>query len=198
MKLNPRPLVAALLDARFLIQAQEISRMFEAEKRNYLASIANEKKFEVFVETGTYLGETAESLAAICGRVVTIEFDPVLYNRAAAKFSDHPHITVLLGDSGQLLPTVLAELSSPALFWLDAHCSGGITSGHREAPIIRELTSVLQHPVKEHVIVIDDARLFRGRNGYPQLRQIVELVQRTSSYRIGLFGDLIRIQSEDI
>jgi hypothetical protein len=49
------------------------------------------------------------------------------------------------------------------LFWLDGHFCGGVSAhGDKGTPILEELNLILSHRVKEHVILIDDARLFNG------------------------------------
>jgi hypothetical protein len=66
------------------------------------------------------------------------------------------------------------------LFWLDAHYCGGMTAkGSEETPVIKELTQVLAHPVAGHVILIDDARCFTGKNGYPTLGEVSAIIRHT-------------------
>lgn len=193
-----RKAATTLLNLRYYSEAQEYARMFEDDKRQLLAHIARGTGVSTFVETGTYLGKTTALLAETCERVVTIEVDPTLYERAAELFRERPGIEVLLGDSGELLPKVLETLTGPTLFWLDGHYSMGVTGmGATTAPIELELRAVLDHPVKEHVIVIDDARMFRGRGGYPTLRRVAAMVA-TTPYSMAVYSDLIRIQREDI
>ena len=89
----------------------------------------------------------------------------------AAYRARHEHnVQLLVGDSASVLPGILATLHEPALFWLDAHYSGtGTTLGDRVTPISAELNAVLGHPVRGHVVLIDDAREFHDstRSGYP-------------------------------
>ena len=193
-----RAAMNALLSLRFYSQTQPIARMFEDDKRRYLADIARSSHVSMFIETGTYLGKTASLLADVCQRVVTVEIEPSLYERASELFKDRPHVQVLAGDSRDLMPKILADLTEPALFWLDGHFSGGISGGRAEPPITSEIQAILRHPIQDHIVVIDDARLFRGRQGYPQIREIVRLVEKESAYKVALFADLIRIQREDI
>lgn len=199
MKNRLHDAVSTLITLRLLAEAQPLSRMFEEDKRHYLAAIARQTGVEVFVETGTYLGKTTALLADICKEVVTIEIDTALHARAAEMFASQPGVDVLLGDSGTLLPGVINNLTKPALFWLDGHYSSGITGmGTKTSPIEEELRAIFRHPIQEHVIVIDDARLFRGRGGYPRLRTIERMVLADSPYKIALHADLIRIQRQDI
>jgi hypothetical protein len=138
-------------------------------------------------------------MAGLVDRCYTIEIDPSLYQRAIVRFKDHPNIVALLGDSQDKLNDILSSLNEPAIFWLDGHCSGGITGGNpAQAPIEAELLAILRHPVKEHVILIDDARFFVGRKGYPSLHRLQRLVTRHSAYSMRLFSDIIRIYRDDL
>jgi hypothetical protein len=59
------------------------------------------------------------------------------------------------------------ELNEPAIFWLDGHYSGGFTAmGEKETPVYEELKIIFSNK-QDHVILIDDARLFNGNDGYP-------------------------------
>lgn len=187
----------ALLALRYQAEIQPYNRLFEADKRQYLSELASRSEVvSTFVETGTYFGKTTQQLAKVCDQVITVEIDQVLYERAVDLFRDDNRVTVLQGDSADVLPKVLAELDRPALFWLDGHFSGGVTGGPKEPPILSELEALLQHPIKDHIIVIDDARLFRGRGGYPRLKTIAAMLQGTGYVMVIQF-DLIRIQRQD-
>ncbi len=187
----------SLLALRYQAEVQPLNRLFEVDKRRYLADLARENdEIDLFVETGTYRGETTRLLSEVCDRVISIEIDQALYDRAVVLFEGNPRVTVLHGNSADLLPGILAELDVPALFWLDGHFSGGITGGPKEPPILDELRAVLGHPVKNHVIIIDDARLFRGREGYPRIKDVWALLAG-SGYDMIVQSDLIRIQRRD-
>jgi hypothetical protein len=80
---------------------------------------------------------------------------------------------VLQGYSGNVIDRVMKEVSEPVLFWLDAHYSGGITTrGELNSPILAEPDIILAHPIKNHVILIDDARDFTGKGRYPTVPQL--------------------------
>lgn len=55
--------LSRLVSLRVAGDAQPISRMFEEDKRQYLAAVARQRNLQTFVETGTYLGKTTELLA---------------------------------------------------------------------------------------------------------------------------------------
>ena len=144
------------------------------------------KAFElaIFVETGTYMGETVTAVADLFDRCITIELSHEFWKRASALFADRKNVACLLGDSGILLPEVLLQIDKPALFWLDAHASGGDTINSGRGPIFDELAAIYAHSIKKHVILIDDAR------GH-QVEAIVATAPAT--HRVAVRNDIIRI-----
>jgi hypothetical protein len=111
-------------------------------------------------------------------RIYSIELDENLYETARHRFSESRSITIVKGDSGRVLPELLKIIESPCLFWLDAHyCSGGATSGGElVTPIMKELECILNHSIKNHVILIDDASLFVGKDDYPTIEELERFI----------------------
>lgn len=146
-------------------------------KRRLIASRVNAFRPKVFVETGTLFGDMTYAQRNNFRQLFSIELDEYLFERALLRFKHYSHIRILHGDSGQMIAKVLQELDEPCLFWLDAHYSGGITAhGVEMTPIFDEIRHILNHPVRNHVIVIDDARLFNGTEGYPTFRALRDFV----------------------
>lgn len=142
-------------------------------KRRVVKDFAAKYSLPTLIETGTYFGDMVSAVKNRFKRIYSIELDPVLYQRAKKRFAKFKHITLLQGDSAKVLPKVLADINSPCLFWLDAHYSGGITAkGNKETPIMNELNTILNHPVLDHVILIDDADCFTGKGDYPTLEEL--------------------------
>ena len=134
----------------------------------------------VFVETGTFAGDMIDAVKQRFERVVSIERDPGWHARAVERFRSDPHVLLLQGDSGVRLREVLASLTEPALFWLDAHYSGPITArGVVDSPIAQELAALRAHPVRGHVVLVDDMRDFTGRDGYPTVDELVAWIRGT-------------------
>lgn len=146
------------------------------------------------VETGTFEGRMVEAVARDFSRIFTIELDPRLSAAAAERFRDRPHITVLEGDSGQLLPLVLTRLEEPAVFWLDAHYSGGQTArGDSDTPIMHELAAIAGHRLyREHILLLDDAREFSGGH-YPTLESLRDWALSHGYGTLIVEDDIIRI-----
>jgi len=111
-----------------------------------------------FVETGTYLGDTTAAVANDFAECFTIELSPTLHAAAASRFSEKSHVRCLLGDSASVLGVAIKKIKPPALFWLDAHHSGGATADSGRDPIVEELKAIYHGDSAHHVVLIDDAR----------------------------------------
>jgi hypothetical protein len=136
-------------------------------------------KMRVFVETGTFAGEMIDAVLGRFGCIYSIELDDKWYAKAVQRFARRSEVTLLHGDSGTRLPDVLAQVTEPALFWLDAHYSGPITArGPLDSPIVQELDAIAAHPVGGHVVLIDDMRYFTGADGYPEAAALVADLRR--------------------
>ncbi len=155
---------------------------------------------KLFVETGTYKAETTAAMAPHFDRVISIELDPTLAAAAQQKFAKTKNVQILLGDSGLLLPKVVAELDQRTLFWLDGHNCGagtGMSKDFGPTPIMRELETIFAHHIKDHVIIIDDQRYFTGEWGYPTIDELFRFVHRhRPDLVMDICTDSIRIHPE--
>ncbi|HXT70281.1 MAG TPA: hypothetical protein VN700_11030 [Vicinamibacterales bacterium] len=150
-------------------------------KQLALRSAAARSGKKVLVETGTYDGDMAYAMKDTFAQIITIELFEPLYRRAKRRFARYPNITCVLGDSAVKLPEVLSQLKAGAVFWLDGHFSGvleGKNTGRadKETPIIEELRSIASHHIKDHAILIDDARCFTGEHDYPTITWLKQFV----------------------
>ncbi|MEN9406330.1 MAG: hypothetical protein RLZ12_614 [Bacillota bacterium] len=143
---------------------------------------------KVLIEGGTYKGEMIKKTLDVFDKIISIECDEKLATEAQKKFQQHNHVRVIHGGTEDVLPLILKDLDTPALFWLDSHyidwglpipCIMGRTN--TDCPIMIELTTILHHPVRDHVILIDDARCFTGPNvyskDYPSIQELKKFVQ---------------------
>ncbi len=147
----------------------------------------------VFVETGTYYGDTVAAVKDMYENVISIEVDETLYKKACARFANDKNVRIAHGDCAREMPAILATLQEPAVFWLDGHYSGGETGkGEVEDPILISLNQIAAHPVRDHVIFIDDARTFDGREGRPDISAVFNCIKKIDSLYI------IRVQSDII
>ncbi len=162
-------------------------------KQSIIKGFAQKYEISTFIETGTYLGVMVNAMKKDFSKIYTVEVDRKLFQRAKKKFKKTKHIHTLLGDSGTILPKLLKKITGPALFWLDAHYSSGITSkGFKDTPIVEELKSILKHRPK-HIILIDDANCFIGKNDYPTLKFLKNFVKKTKKYSMAVKENIIRI-----
>jgi len=147
-----------------------------------------------FIETGTYMGDMVYAIKNSFKKIYSIELSHDLYYKAKKRFSNFPHISLIHGDSGKELPKILDLISEPTLFWLDGHYSAGITArGDLETPILSELLAICHHSIKNHVILIDDARCFNGEKDYPFLDELFQMLKKINSdYRIKVRNDIIQ------
>ncbi|HCB22834.1 hypothetical protein A3H81_01610 [Candidatus Daviesbacteria bacterium RIFCSPLOWO2_02_FULL_38_18] len=152
-------------------------------KQEIIKSHAKKYKLPILIETGTYLGTTVNANKNIFSRIYSIELDKKLYNRAKNKFKKFKNIEIIHGDSSVILPKMIQKITKPCLFWLDAHYSKGITTkGAKETPVWEELASILRHKIKHHVILIDDADTFIGKNDYPTIGKIKKVMLKENNY----------------
>ena len=144
-------------------------------KQAIVAASVRHYRPATFVETGTYRGDTLALIAPLVRRAISIELDPTLAELARHRFRSQPNVDIRTGDSAAVLPEVVPGLSEPALFWLDGHYSGGPTADSGLCPILAEIDTALGGTV-DHVLLIDDIRLFDGTDGYPTLDQLRERI----------------------
>jgi hypothetical protein len=129
-----------------------------AAKHAAIRRYGRDHYLRTFVETGTYLGDTTVAVADNFAECFTIELSPALHARAASRLSGKSHVKCLLGDSASVLRTAIEQIEASALFWLDAHHSGGETADSGHDPIVEELRAIYRNGKLNHVVLIDDAR----------------------------------------
>ena len=128
----------------------------------FLHELAQIFAVEVFIETGTFRGDTADAARHIFRTVHTIELSPALYRAARDKFSGVTNCHVHHGDSATVLHKILPPTEGTVLLWLDAHYSQGDTAkGKVNTPVLAELQALKQSGKHEAVILIDDVRHFQ-------------------------------------
>lgn len=146
--------------------------------------------FANFVETGTLFAHTTLHASHWFENVITIELSPDLAAMARRSLAHRPNARVLEGNSAQVLPEVIAGLSGPSLFFLDAHWSGdssvnwdgalfagypvdtaritaeeGLVEAERQVPLKAELEEIAASHAAPALVLIDDWGSV-GRQGY--------------------------------
>jgi hypothetical protein len=120
---------------------------------------------KTLIETGTYYGEMVSAVKNDFDTIYSIEYDAELAKAATTRFARLPHIHILQGDSQVALPELLRSVTQPCLFWLDAGYWGWDQLRRDPERLSLEVEAILGHAVKEHVILMDDARCLNGQKG---------------------------------
>jgi hypothetical protein len=108
---------------------------------------------DIFFETGTHFGDSVQDALNLgFKKIISVEINDEYYNYCLDKFKDNLNkkVFLFLGDSLVHLPQMLTIVDTKAMFWLDAHSDGNTT------PFQQELQLILNHHIKNHVIIIDD------------------------------------------
>ncbi len=163
-------------------------------KQEVIREFQKEYSIKILVETGTYRGEMVYAQRNYFEKLISIELSEELYDIARKRLKDIKNINLIRGDSAQILVDLIKEIDQPAIFWLDGHYSGFETAkGDLETPVSRELEIILGSHLN-HILLIDDARMFNGENDYPEIRQLKDIVNsKKKNYQIAVEDDIIRI-----
>lgn len=117
-------------------------------------------KYKVFVETGTFMGETINKMEPFFESLYTIEINENFYKNAVYNYTGNK-IKFINGDSSDIFKTLLPEIQEKTIFFLDGHWSGGDTGrGHKDCPLIEEIELINSVFKNDAIIIIDDFRLF--------------------------------------
>ena len=153
----------------------------------------------VFVETGTFHGDTTRWASNHFEKVHTIERAESLYKLHSSELARIKGVVPHFGDSRNILPQIVRTLDGQrAVYWLDGHWSGGETAGKEdECPLLDELACLSGRA--EDIILIDDARLFlcapplaHDPIQWPTLPDVVDALLRSAK------GPLIQIVDDVI
>lgn len=160
-------------------------------KTRRIANIATHFRADLFIETGTYRGDTSLHLSKRVSKVITVEIDKRLADLARQRLAGFG-VDVLTGDSAELMPAIVGALSNErVLYWLDGHFSAGVTGGNFDSlPLSKELAVIVPSLKDWDLILVDDVREF-GRNGYPSL----ELLHQ---YAMGLNPKVVMHSHDDM
>lgn len=138
-----------------------------------------------WVETGTYLGDTTDFLAARSPMVYSVEPSDALYKAGERRFRNRANVKLLHGTSEMVFPKLLKQLSGKVCFWLDGHASGGVTfQGVSATPVMNELLEIEASlpNFSSTVVLVDDMRCFDptipAYADYPPRAKLTEWAER--------------------
>ena len=155
----------------------------------------------VFLETGTFRGETAEALRGEFSHIYTVELSEELARSAQERLGPYRNITVFQGGAEDVVARI-SELHrhEGVLFWLDAHwCSADSTAGEAsQCPLLDEIRAI-EWLNDSSAILIDDARLFLSAppapheiSQWPRFQEVVDaLMSLSSNHEISVINDVI-------
>ena len=164
-------------------------------KQNTLGEYGDKYNLHILVETGTFQGDMIAAMRDKFDRIYSIELSNELYEKAKERFKSDQHIQLIQGDSGKALEDLMGKINEPALFWLDAHYSSGITAkGEEDTPIYNELRHIFNAQDLEHIIIIDDARLFGTDAAYPTIDELKKFIlSRKRDVNITINDDMVKV-----
>lgn len=116
----------------------------------------------LFVETGTYFGDTALFMSDYSNQIITIEPDKKLFEKSKLRLAHKKNIQVINISSENYFYNI-GNFSGEINFWLDGHFSGeGTFMNKLESPIRYELSEIEKNLGKfsKMVVLVDDFRLF--------------------------------------
>ena len=166
---------------------------------------------DYFVETGTGNGSSLHFAGKDCSfkKLYSIDIDPKVLEGVERLVDGDDHYRIMLGSSVEMLPHVFDEIpiTSPILFWLDAHFPGcysgaGLASAADDRlrlPLEDELELIAhQRPLAQDVIIIDDLRIYIDGpfvNGPLPPRDLAACpTQRNIDFVHDIFGDTHHIE----
>ena len=132
---------------------------------NLLSHLTKYKRNDIFIETGTYIGNGLNcALQAGYRKCYSIEIHKRFFDNAMIRFLPEimaDQVQLLYGNSETILSQIIKALDEPATFWLDAHISSQYGEQlAKNCPILEELNSIQSNPIKNHTILIDDLNCF--------------------------------------
>lgn len=117
-------------------------------------------KYPIFIETGTYNGNTTFAMEPYFKEIHTIEIKEDIYENTKAIYHGNK-IRFYLGDSSIVLKGICEKIDQSAIFFLDGHWSQGDTGkGKKDCPLYEEIEHIIKYFKQSAIIIIDDFRLF--------------------------------------
>ena len=175
-----------------------MSSLAQEPSASFVKSLVERHGYRQFVETGTYVGETTLWAANLFERVLTIEIAAEFQDQAKRLCQGRANVKFYLGRSDERLPEMLSELSSPAVFWLDAHAGGGWYADKDDCPLLGELRALASRGMVDDFIIVDDARGFTApppppfdADAWPPIHAVLDAVDPRRERYIVIIHDMI-------
>lgn len=185
----------------------------------FFSTILSKHPINTFVESGTYLGHTAQKAAPLFAQVQTVELYEKFYHKATKYLKPYPNVIVHYGNTVDIFPSILSQLTMQhynALFWLDGHFMTCMSSEDKVenflpsdfTPVTQELQIIKNSGIKQSIILIDDIRLFgtllnnkrierAGNIHYPLLATTRDYLHQMG-YDSVIWGDILFAYDQNI
>lgn len=178
-------------------------------RTDFIQELVATFKPDVFIETGTFNGLNAKTVAPYFKQIHTVELSRALYEQARSVLSESPNVNLYWDSSPSTIAKLAPELKGHILFWLDAHYSGENTAMSNDdtndpeaiTSIRKELQTIKEHNLQNCTILIDDIRGFGvivndteylGCWAYPSVQEVCELGRQINpNFEFALLGDIL-------
>jgi len=177
-----------------------------ALRQDFLEKLKTIFSVDVFVESGTYLGGTTQDARPFFSKIHSVELSKDFFKKAKKRFRNEQKISLYQGDSGTVFYSILPQITSKILFYLDGHYSGGTTAlGAKVSPLLEELKAIKDAQKTDSVIIIDDIRLMQdskfpekirntSADGYPHLPELIQaLLEINPEYQFCFTADALLV-----
>lgn len=166
-----------------------------------VAALRSCLSLSVFVETGTFRGDTLASLSSSFPELHSVELSPEYFAAAQKRFTAVPHVHLHHGDSPRVLAKLVPQIAEKSvLYFLDAHwCVAADTAGEAsQCPLLEEIRAIGSLNA-ESLVIIDDARLFLAPplapheiSQWPDFQDVLDALRAASpSHRAMVLNDNI-------
>jgi hypothetical protein len=135
----------------------------------------NKYNLENYIETGTGEGTCLSHVLNFpFKKYYSVEIYKQVYKNVLPKFIKNENCNILLGNSYEVLPNILREISGNVLFFLDAHFPGAdfhyetytsVEDYDTRLPLKKEIETIVSNrDTKNDVFIIDDLRVYEDND----------------------------------
>jgi hypothetical protein len=132
-----------------------------------LKKFKNDKNIDIYFETGMSKGNgIKKAIECNFNKIYSIDICKKWIDYNKKQFSNNKNIT-LIHDDSQNLDNYIKDINEKTLFFLDAHNDHSNLNIKDErssinCPIFKELEIIKNHHIKDHLIIVDDVRIFKN------------------------------------
>lgn len=167
----------------------------DRSKESWTLQVVDQQKFvhlETFIETGSFKGGGIQQALDIGFKHVhSVELDNNLYIKAESRFRGDSRVKCWHGDSKDVLPTILNDVKSAALVFLDSHSDSN-------TPLIDELQMLANCQIR-HTIIIDDVDMVLQQIGWGvriDVNKLYNAISNLPRYELKTLNSKVRENSQ--